>query len=500
MSKILQLLRNTTTIYSSYADALAGLKGKLEATGEEALADGSPILARYTENGEEHTLLGIKSASGYEIFDNAGSNKDIEDAIKALNSSASQSAGTDGLALSVTQTDGKITTISGSIAANTYDAYGAASSAVAALDAEKTSTDGTNVQVKVTEVDGKITAVNITTDNTVNNTDITNAINALEVNAIGAAGKVITSVSEANGLVDATATDFSDVTLGGYAKTNDTGDIAAADSLEKALSKLENKTAAITVGSYDKTVTVTNPAGGGTDLAVNIDGNTLVKDATYGTISSALKVYKYNAAEVAALGTNVNEAYQLQAGGTTKGTAIGEVIKIYKDSSLVNIYLGHTDDRLTNADAQGESSDTVITNGTGDTALVYVVQLANGKYKLAAVNVESFLQESEFSNGLEVNSTNHTVSVKIDSDSESFLTVGSSGVKLSGVQNAINSAVADLDSSVSATAASGNVYSVLTGVTETDGKLTGKTEVTLAAVANTGNAADLDGTFDCGEY
>lgn len=44
----------------------------------------------------------------------------------------------------------------------------AISGAIGALDAEKTSTDGKNVQVKVTEVDGVITAVNITTDNTVN--------------------------------------------------------------------------------------------------------------------------------------------------------------------------------------------------------------------------------------------------------------------------------------------------------------------------------------------
>lgn len=41
------------------------------------------------------------------------------------------------------------------------------SDAVAALDAEVTSTDGTNVQVKVTQADGVITAVNITTDNTI---------------------------------------------------------------------------------------------------------------------------------------------------------------------------------------------------------------------------------------------------------------------------------------------------------------------------------------------
>ena len=38
--------------------------------------------------------------------------------------------------------------------------------AVNALDATKISSDGTNIQVKVTEVDGKITAVNVTTDNT----------------------------------------------------------------------------------------------------------------------------------------------------------------------------------------------------------------------------------------------------------------------------------------------------------------------------------------------
>ena len=45
----------------------------------------------------------------------------------------------------------------------------AIAAALGTLDAEVTSSDGTNVQVKVTEADGKITAVNITTDNTENN-------------------------------------------------------------------------------------------------------------------------------------------------------------------------------------------------------------------------------------------------------------------------------------------------------------------------------------------
>ena len=76
---------------------------------------------------------------------------------------------------------------------------------------------------------------------------------------------------------------------------------------------------------------------------------------------------------------------------------------------------------------------------------------------------------------------------------------------------AVKGLVSDLDSSVSATAASGNVYSVLTGVTQTDGKLTSKTEVTLSKIAKTGSIYDVnqvsttnDATpieyllFDCG--
>ena len=44
------------------------------------------------------------------------------------------------------------------------------------LDAAVTSADGTNVQVKVTEANGVITGVNVTTDNTINATDLANKI------------------------------------------------------------------------------------------------------------------------------------------------------------------------------------------------------------------------------------------------------------------------------------------------------------------------------------
>lgn len=50
----------------------------------------------------------------------------IKTAVEALDADLAQEAGADGLALSITEVDGKITAISGSITANTYDAHGAA--------------------------------------------------------------------------------------------------------------------------------------------------------------------------------------------------------------------------------------------------------------------------------------------------------------------------------------------------------------------------------------
>ncbi len=52
----------------------------------------------------------------------------------------------------------------------------AISNAINALDASVTSTDGTNIQVGITEENGKITSVNITTDNTAKAIDLTNEI------------------------------------------------------------------------------------------------------------------------------------------------------------------------------------------------------------------------------------------------------------------------------------------------------------------------------------
>lgn len=72
----------------------------------------------------------------------------------------SHTAGTDGVAVSVTTTDGQVSAVSASIAANTYDAYGAAANAVAALDATESQTAGADgLALSITETDGVITSI-----------------------------------------------------------------------------------------------------------------------------------------------------------------------------------------------------------------------------------------------------------------------------------------------------------------------------------------------------
>ena len=95
----------------------------------------------------------------------------VDNSINALDATASQAAGADGLSLNITQVDGKITSISGAIAANTYDAYGAADTAeqnakdytdntIAGLDATASQAAGTDgLSLNITQVDGKITSI-----------------------------------------------------------------------------------------------------------------------------------------------------------------------------------------------------------------------------------------------------------------------------------------------------------------------------------------------------
>jgi antitoxin component YwqK of YwqJK toxin-antitoxin module len=114
--------------------------------------------------------------------------------------------------------------------------------------------------------------------------------------------------------------------------------------------------------------------------------------------------------ELSGLGTNVREAYKLVDEDNER---TGDYIKIYKDSALKSV---------------------VLENQT----LNFTYILADGSEDTVGVDVSAFLAESEFGDGLQV--VEHLVSVKVAEGSESFLTVDKNGVKLSGVQGAIDTA------------------------------------------------------------
>lgn len=430
--------------------------------------------------------------------------------------------------------------------------------AIQALDAEETSTDGKNVQVKVTEEDGKITAVNITTDNTVNSGDVASAIAteiskldysdaavdgqyvsqvseadgkiavvrvdlpsltevketgmpivavsenkgqvaaslgtinaefvniadsgslitattvegalaeiAAEIDAMNLAvvsgdGEVITAVSEEDGRVSASKTAIKDVKLTGYVKnTTATGAISATDDIEGALSKLENKAAAITINDADHSINVT-PTASGTDISVNIKSHehVIAKDGSNGLYTNI------SLSSITPSSTIVKEEYQLTA---TDGTKLGDTIKIYKDSSIVEIYLGTSGDSV-------DAKTGVITKLDGDKQyLNYVYFKADGTYEMTKINISVFITEQEFASGVTFDSTENKVKGVVGSTSEkdssnnSFLTVGADGFKVDGIKGEIATKINTLNATVSGESADKKVN---VKVTETNGVIT----------------------------
>ena len=215
---------------------------------------------------------------------------------------------------------------------------------------------------------------------------IDTAIKGLDVNSIGGEGKFVKSVSETDGKIAAEVGDLVSTAVTRTATTNVAGQVD---------------------------MTGTTVEGALVDLAKAVS-ETKKGAATY-------KIKKVTEG----LAANVKEAYQLVQ--TVNGVAsdIDVQIPIYKDQTLKSVEL---------ADTYG---------GKKGQYLKYTYITAEGNDSVVYVDVSKFLVESEFKNGLSVSNAGE-VSVKIDATSEGFLTVGTNGVKLSGVTAAIDSAKTEI--------------------------------------------------------
>lgn len=504
--KSLQLLRNTNL----FADRSAAYNSLSARTTD----DGTPVLARYTgTDGNIYTLVGYyatangTSKAHMTIFDFEGSAADVDKLRQEINARLGDGVTSANTATAqFTALSGNEQSQSGETSVEGAKRY-ADEKVRAALDALDATTvaDDNKIVSDVTQTDGQITATakNLTavklggyaegTDADIAATDtlgqalgkLQAQINAMDLPAVSAEGSVITSVSEEDGKVSATATPVKDVKLTGYVKnTAATGDIAPTDDIEDALSKLENKAAAITIANDDKSINVTTSTTG-TNINVNIKSgeHVLAKDGNAGLYTNIAL------SSITPSSTTVREEYQLTA---TDGSKLGDTIKIYKDSSISKIYLGYSTDTV--------NEDTgVITSGTTGEAqsLNYVYHKEDGKYEMVHVDVSKFLVESEFASGVTADA-NGVVHGVVDSTSEknsggtAFLTVGTNGFKVDGIKQEIIDRINELDAIVTggttAGTATNNHIQVVVG--EADGKLTGVT-VTETNIADADDLSAL---------
>lgn len=282
------------------------------------------------------------------------------------------------------------------------------------------------------------------------NQEVTNrkaAINGLNAEIKGGAGKFIQSVKEEKGVITAVE---ADLTAAAVAYTN-TGDkvIAKATDVSAAIKELDAKVA-----------------------------ENKAAELTYKTV-------KLTTEEVTALAdVNVKEAYKVvSVDKAGKETTVGDIIKIYKDSALVSIDYTEVDDKK----QKGQF-------------LKYVYTLADGTEKTVYVDMSKLVDQAEVENGIQA--VDGKLSIKLaEGNEEAFLTVDDKGLKLSGVQTAIGNAQKAVQDNLDAeiTRAKGEenknaaAIAKLNGTAATDGSVA--KAVADAKTELLGDAADEYNTF-----
>lgn len=444
MSNFIRVLRNGT-IFAGRTEAINSLKAKLD-----ELQDGEICLASYGATWDvAKTILGVvrlkDGKRSYAIFDNEANSAEIAAEIAKLDA-----------------------------------------------DPEGTSADG-KVKVKVVEVDGKLTSVEVTTADIASAALLgTTADTSAQATAFGYIKKE--AEDRAQAITDAIAA--LDGTVAATAESNNQYSVLTGVTQEDGVLKTKTEVKLAAVAKTGSASDVANAAIPADNTYVAVEGTNVsaqiasIAKTIKGITTTQSNAFKYitvelTPEEVTALSdSNVKEAYKVVAyiGDTYESATfkqdVGDIIKIYKDATIKEIYLGNSDDKInatTGEITKGEIVETKL-------SLNYAYIKADGTYAMASIPVGNFLRQSEFKNGLQV-AENGEVSVKVDAASEGFLTVGEAGVKVSGVQTAIDSAIQGLEANVTGKSTGDHVT---VQVIETAG------EVTAVNVTTSGLALDSE--------
>ena len=266
---------------------------------------------------------------------------------------------------------------------------------------------GTGVEYQYIDSDNMETAIQ-TANDIIAKHDA--AINSLSESMEEISGNMISNVSVngkdaeiTNGKASVTI-NGNDILIDGYQKADDAKDaVHPQDSVNQALGKLEAK--------YDNNDERLREL-----EKVHPDDITIGSTEKNGNIfwGTLLRIEKI----ADPVGSNIESVYELV---DSLGNRLGEQIVVKKDSHLL-------------------SAELVKNESTGIASVIRLTYLdENHSERIIDIDVKDFLQEAEFKEGLKV--VNGEVSVKRDDNSEGFLSLSSDGVKVSGIQDAIDSAM-----------------------------------------------------------
>ena len=305
-------------------------------------------IGKFDSDNVEGALLEIKNSLDNAIGTGGTVEKQISDAINALNSEKSGTSTSNHITVGVEQVAGKITSVT-----------------VSDSDIASAELLGT-----ISDTKDKATAFGRIAQEAV---DRTAAIEAMSLSPVSGTGKVITAITQTNGVVNATA----DTLSASFVAFTASNTAFKSSNVKDALDTL---------------------------YAQSGEGSKVTLESAEGTESGVLKVYtiKQGGSEVGKI--NIPKDLVVTSGSVVKGN--------WNDGAFTEDVSG-----------SGTALKLVIAN---QEAPVYI-------------NTLDLVKDHIAGNGIAISDTNE-ISVKRDTASENFLTVGADGVKLDGVQNAISAA------------------------------------------------------------
>ena len=333
---------------------------------------------------------------------------------------------------------------------------------IAALDtalqavADKTITEGSSTEDYV-KLD--VATTNGNTVITINDSALTAAIQAMDYSGVTANGQAIVNVTEADGKITATQGDIA----AEHVTIADAGELFTATNVEAALAEID--------AAYKAA-----------DAA--IVGDASESGNTLGKLEDRIEALDADAKEYHIVKTTtglpaaIKERYSLV---DADGNVSGDTVDIPKDSHIVSInYI------TTSGDPHYQNLEYVYIDASGETKTVYV-------------DMSQLVLESEFASG--VTSIDGVVRGVVDPQSETFLTVGANGFKLSGVQDAIDdaktAATAYTQSEIQKLDVTGDTAvagQYVAAIEETDGVVAVKTRANVSDAVLNGYAKGTDAT------